>query len=33
LGITKERVRQMESRARDKLREIAEAQKLEPIAF
>ena len=33
LGITKERVRQLENRARDKLREIAEAQKLDPMAF
>jgi RNA polymerase primary sigma factor len=33
LGITKERVRQLESRARDKLREIAVAQKFDPMAF
>jgi RNA polymerase primary sigma factor len=33
LGITKERVRQLENRARFKLREIAEAQKLGPMAF
>jgi RNA polymerase primary sigma factor len=33
LGITKERVRQLESRARDKLREIAVAQKVDPLAF
>jgi RNA polymerase primary sigma factor len=33
LGITKERVRQLEKRARDKLRETAEAQKLGPMAF
>ncbi len=33
LGITKERVRQLESRARDKLREIAEAEKLELLDF
>ena len=32
-GITKERVRQLESRAREKLREIAEAQKFDPKAF
>lgn len=29
LGITKERVRQIESRARDKLRQLAEAQRLD----
>jgi RNA polymerase primary sigma factor len=33
LGITKERVRQLENRAREKLREIAEAQKFDPMAF
>ena len=33
LGITKERVRQLENRARFKLREIAEAQKFDPMAF
>ena len=33
LGITKERVRQLESRARDKLREIAEAEELELLDF
>jgi RNA polymerase primary sigma factor len=33
LGITKERVRQLENRAREKLREIAVAQKLGPMAF
>jgi RNA polymerase primary sigma factor len=33
LGITKERVRQLEKRAREKLREIAEAQKFDPMAF
>ena len=33
LGITKERVRQLENRAREKLREIAEAQKFDPTAF
>jgi RNA polymerase sigma factor (sigma-70 family) len=33
LGITKERVRQLETRARDKLRKIAEAQKFDPMAF
>ncbi len=33
LGITKERVRQLENRARGKLREIAEAQKFDPMAF
>jgi RNA polymerase primary sigma factor len=33
LGITKERVRQLENRARQKLREIAEAQKFDPTAF
>jgi RNA polymerase primary sigma factor len=33
LGITKERVRQLESRARDKLRVIAVAQKVDPLAF
>jgi RNA polymerase primary sigma factor len=33
LGITKERVRQIETRARDKLREIAEAEKLELLDF
>jgi RNA polymerase primary sigma factor len=33
LGITKERVRQLESRARHKLREIAEAEKLELLDF
>ena len=32
-GITKERVRQLENRAREKLREIAEAQKFDPMAF
>jgi RNA polymerase primary sigma factor len=32
-GITKERVRQIENRARDKLREIAESQKFDPMAF
>jgi RNA polymerase primary sigma factor len=32
-GISKERVRQLEKRAREKLREIAEAQKLDPMAF
>ena len=33
LGITKERVRQIETRARDKLREIAEAEKFNPPDF
>jgi RNA polymerase primary sigma factor len=33
LGITKERVRQIENRARGKLREIAEAQKFDPMAL
>jgi RNA polymerase primary sigma factor len=33
LGITKERVRQLESRACEKLREIAEAQRIDPVAF
>jgi RNA polymerase primary sigma factor len=33
MGITKERVRQLENRARFKLREIALAQKLGPMAF
>jgi RNA polymerase primary sigma factor len=33
LGITKERVRQIETRARDKLREIAEAEKFNPLDF
>jgi RNA polymerase sigma factor (sigma-70 family) len=33
LGITKERVRQLESRARDKLRMIAEAEKFDLMAF
>ena len=33
LGITKERVRQLENRARGKLREIAEAQRFDPMAF
>ena len=33
LGITKERVRQLENRARDKLRHMAEAQKFDPNAI
>jgi RNA polymerase primary sigma factor len=33
LGITKERVRQIETRARDKLREIAEAEKFDLLDF
>jgi RNA polymerase primary sigma factor len=33
LGITKERVRQLETRACDKLRNIAEEQKLDLVAF
>jgi RNA polymerase primary sigma factor len=33
LGITKERVRQLESRACEKLREIAKAQRIDPVAF
>jgi RNA polymerase primary sigma factor len=33
LGITKERVRQLENRARGKLREIAEAQRFDPMSF
>jgi RNA polymerase primary sigma factor len=33
LGITKERVRQIETRAREKLRKIAEAQKLDVLVF
>jgi RNA polymerase sigma factor (sigma-70 family) len=32
LGITKERVRQLENRARDKLRPLAEARKLDLLA-
>jgi RNA polymerase primary sigma factor len=32
LGITKERVRQIEARAREKLRKIAEAQNFDALA-
>jgi DNA-directed RNA polymerase sigma subunit (sigma70/sigma32) len=33
MGITEERVRQIETRARDEYRKIAEAQKVDLLAF